>query len=83
MVFMTTHSLLLYFHPKPSFVMHDGIVIVTPKFANLSVTFKLCLRFLLYFSFMLYSWNGLVHVVTVVFYVFVNCCTCVVLQWYV
>ena len=29
-VFMNTRSHLFYFHPKPSFVMHDGNVILNP-----------------------------------------------------
>ena len=34
-VIMNTHSLLLCFHPKPSFVMQDGNVISNPKISYL------------------------------------------------
>lgn len=34
-VLMNTHSILLGFLSKPSFVMHEGIVIRNAKFANL------------------------------------------------
>lgn len=56
-VLMNTRSLLLCFLPKPSFVMHEGIVILNPKFANLYVVFKIVLEFLVAFLLMLFSWK--------------------------
>ena len=72
-VFMNTRSILLCFHPKSSFVMHNGNVTLNLKFANLEVVYVLWLIFLLHFSFMLYSWNDLLHDVVVVCCVFLKC----------
>ena len=47
-VFINTRSLLLCFHPKPSFVMHDGNVILSPcRFVS---NFLIVLNFLIAFS---------------------------------
>ena len=72
-VFMNTRSILLCFHPKHGFVMHNGNVTLNPILANSKVVFKLWLIFLLCFSFMLYSWDDLLHVVVVVCCVFLKC----------
>ena len=58
-VFMNTLSLFLRFHPLPSIMMHDGNVILSPKFSGFKqVVSKLCFVFLLHFPFMLNYWNN-------------------------